>query len=155
MSRSAIRAKAKRDVESRFPHGTVAFVIVGSERDLPRRFAFRLCHGGRGIADLHREAEADGRICVAGILHQIIPSRLRVQQEVTCNFAIASGFVFQALRSRAISEVVVARKPGGSGEVRITVPGFIILAGIGVRLLQPAAVFMTSRFVGLVHLHDH
>ena len=75
--------------------------------------------------------------------------------EVSRYGSVVASLILQSFRHRSLSEVVIARQPGGSRQMRITHPHLIIFAGVFVSFFEPRPIRVTGGLFRLVHGHDH
>ena len=153
----SVRAESEGNVITRFAHGTVAFVEVGTESDVCGDGTVRPGHGARDVAHLKRigRAHSERGSLTGSSSYEEVVVQFRMSEEKGHDFAVVAGFIFHAFGRGAVAEIIVARKARGSGQVRLFDPESVVLDGKFVRLGQPGTVFVTGGLLRLVDSEDH
>src|SRR6202043_2985008 len=102
--------------------------VVGAETNNMLRLAIRVCHDRRNVADRDAIARSRG----SSGLGSILLSQFGMNREVADHLAVETALVLQALGGRAVAKIVVTRKSGRAGKVRITSPHGIVFFEIRV-----------------------
>src|SRR5260221_11331896 len=89
------------------------------------------------------------------LFYQIVIRLFGMNQEVADHLAVKTAFVLQALGWRALAKIVITRKRGCAGKMRITSPHGIVLLQIPVCSRQPCGVGVTCLFFGVIDGQYH
>src|SRR5260370_2012659 len=140
MRTGSVRAESEGNVIIRLAHGAVAFIEVGTERDVCGHGAVRPGRGARDVAHLKRigRAHSERGSLTGSSSYEEVVVQFRMSEEKGHDFAVVAGFVFHAFGPAVSAEIIVARKARGSGQGRLFDPEGAALAGTVVRPGQPS-----------------
>src|SRR5882672_1940531 len=108
MGRRAVRSEAKGNVETRFTHGAIPFIIVRAEPHDMFRPALRSGHARSNVARLNGVTQSVG---VAGLplllFDKVVVGLVGVNHEVAYYVAIEASFILQAFGGRSDAKIVI------------------------------------------------
>jgi len=89
------------------------------------------------------------------LFNQIMIGLIGMNREVADHLAVETALVLQALGGRTIAKIVVTRKSGRAGKMRITSPHGIVFFEVRVCSRQPCGIGVTCLFLGVIDGQHH
>ncbi len=141
MRRCAEGPKTKTNVESRFPHRSVALVVIGTQFELLPLLALRVRHRKRNLTHLLGISSPCNRLRHSRqVLHDVVVRLRGMKKEIRRDLPVNARLVLQCLGRRTLPEIVVARQSRVARQVWISVPHLIIFFKIGISSREPRRI---------------